>query len=235
MGRREEHAREVVRRERHALLRQPRAHRVHPLEARDHPIDAGEPLLDHGDPRVGLVGRALRRRVRKHDLPGHRHAVGRILREELVQDRRARARQTDDDDRALDTSGGDLGMPGARRHHAQPVGEEAHEVGARDHATEQRQGGLALEPVEQQAERRPKRVVSEVVETRGARGARHQTFRVEVEERNAGRAHHPPDAVQQANPERMGGNGVGHARALEHTRIGEAKPRRVFRRRDLPC
>src|SRR5207245_2737815 len=77
--RREKHAREVVRGERDALLRQLGAHRVHRLEARDEPVDAREVLLHLRDARVGAVRRPLGRWPRIHHLPGHRHPVGGIL------------------------------------------------------------------------------------------------------------------------------------------------------------
>ena len=59
---------------------------------------------------IGVVGRGLGRRARTVDLPRERHAVRGILREEVVQDRRAGARLADDDDRRDDVDVGDLGM-----------------------------------------------------------------------------------------------------------------------------
>ena len=50
------------------------------------------------------------RRQRVVDLPRERHPVRRILREEVVQDRRARARLADDHDRRHDVGVADLGM-----------------------------------------------------------------------------------------------------------------------------
>ena len=108
--RREDHAAEVAAGHAHALLRQPRAHRVHRLEAGDHELDAVEQLLRRRDARVGVVGRGLGRRQRAVDLPRERHAVRGILREEVVQDRRAGAGLADDHDRRHDVGVGDLGM-----------------------------------------------------------------------------------------------------------------------------
>ena len=108
--RREDHAAEVAAGHAHALLRQQRAHRVHRLEAGNDELDALEQLLRRGDARVGVEGRGLGRRQRAIDLPRERHAVGGILREEVVQDRRAGARLTDDHDRRDDVGVGDLGM-----------------------------------------------------------------------------------------------------------------------------
>ena len=108
--RREDHAAEVAAGHAHALLRQPRAHRVHRLEAGDHELDAVEQLLRRGDARIGVVGRGLGRRERVVDLPRERHAVRGILREQVVQDRRAGARLADDHDRRHDVDVGDLGM-----------------------------------------------------------------------------------------------------------------------------
>ena len=108
--RREDHAAEVAAGHAHALLREQRAHRVHRLEAGDHELDAVEQLLRRRDARIGVVGRGLGRRQRPVDLPRERHAVRGVLREEVVQDRRAGARLADDDDRRHDVGVGDLGM-----------------------------------------------------------------------------------------------------------------------------
>jgi hypothetical protein len=207
---REEHAREVVRGERDALLRQARSHRVHRLEAGDQPVDAAEVLLHLRDPRIGVVRRALGRRPRVHDLPRHRHPVRRVLREKLVQDGRAGARQTDHEDRPADLPGPDLGMPRVRVHHAQAVREKPHDVGARDQAAEDGKVRLALEAIEQPAEGLAEALVAEVGEAGRPRGARAERRLVERDERHARGAKRAPHAVQDAEGERAAKRGGGH-------------------------
>ena len=56
-------------------------------------------LVGGRDARVGRVGRALGRRARMQQLPRARHAVRGVLREQLVQDRRARPAGADDEHR----------------------------------------------------------------------------------------------------------------------------------------
>ena len=97
--RREDHRPEVGAGDAHALLREARAHRVHLPELGEHEVDHRELRVDLLDPRVGEVRRGLGRRQRLVDLPRERHACVRVLREEVVEDRRAGAALADDDDR----------------------------------------------------------------------------------------------------------------------------------------
>jgi hypothetical protein len=67
-----------------------------------------------------------------HDLPCHGHAIGRILGEQLVQDRRAGAREPEHEQRRADRAALDLRVCVQRGRDAQAVLEQAQEVGARE-------------------------------------------------------------------------------------------------------
>ena len=219
VGGREEHAREVVRGERDALLRQSRAHRVHRLEGRQQPVDAGEVLLDGGDARIALVGRALGWRPGMHHLPGQRNAIRGVLGEELVEDRRSGARQADDEDRPADRAVLDLGMAAADRGHAEPVLEQADEVGTHDQASEQRQPGLALERLQQPRERLAESVVAEVLEAGRPHGAGFERLRVEADDRETGRVERPSEAVQRTKTDRQHGASTRRASGARTPRL----------------
>ena len=158
----EDHAREVVSGERYALLRQPRPHRVHGLEAGQHPVDPAEVLLDLRDARIALEARTLGRRPGVHHLPGHRHAIRGVLRQQLVQDRGARARQADHEHGLADRSLFDFRMPHARVVHAQAVLEQTQQIAPREHAAERREVRLGLERNEQTAQRLAEARVAEI-------------------------------------------------------------------------
>ncbi len=117
------------------------------LEAGDQAVDPRQMLVHRGDARVGLVRRALRRRPRIHHLPAHRHAVRRILRQQLVQDGRPGPRQADDDERAIDPAGRDLRMRRVHGGHAQAILEQTDDIGTGDHAAEGGEPGVGLEGV----------------------------------------------------------------------------------------
>lgn len=90
--------------------------------------------------------------------PGERRAVIRVLRQNVVKDRGAGARQADDEDRPRDLLARDLGEAFA----IGDVVEAVHRVA--EHALARDQAALALEGVEQQSERREEGAVAEVVE-----------------------------------------------------------------------
>ncbi len=182
------------------------------------------------DARVGLVGRALRRRPRVHHLPRHRHAVRRILRQELVQDRRAGARQADDEERALDA-------PARRSRDARAC---AAVMRSRFSSRRTRSVRAMTRPrsVSAASRSRPssrmpngvaEAVVAEVVEPR--RGARARQQRLAASRRAAGarrRAARAADAVQQPEPERAG---QAPAAMGAHSSTGmPARKAAVFRR-----
>ena len=178
----------------------------------------GQVLLDRGDARVGLVGGALGRRMHVHHLPRHRHPVGGILRQQLVQDRRPGARQTDDEERPLDRArrrSRDARFRAAtmRRRFSSSRARSR----ARDDAPEQRERGLALEAVEQDAERlaKPRRPRSRRARSGASRAPERTPHR--VEQRQPGGAERPADAIQEPEPERTRAEGRGIGRALEHS------------------
>ena len=77
-------------REHDTLLRQPRAHRVHRLEAGDQPVDAARAAFRSRDARVALEACAPRAGARDHCTPTSSARGARVLRQQVVQDRRAR-------------------------------------------------------------------------------------------------------------------------------------------------
>ena len=130
-------ARERRHREPDALTRNTRPHLVHRAVLGYElvpELDVGLALLDA---RVRFVGRLLGRRARVPRLPRQRHPMRGVLRQQLVQDRRPRARQTDDEERPLDALVRDRGRGPVRLLDAQPRLERVHDVGAAQDATDQ--------------------------------------------------------------------------------------------------
>ena len=218
---REQHAREVVRGERDALLRQLRAHRVHRLEAGDQAVDARQMLVDRGDARVGLVGGALRRRPGMHHLPGHRHAVRRVLRQQLVQDRRPGPRQADDEERAFDPAGRDLGMRRVHGGHAQAILEQTDDIGTGDHAAERGEAGLGLEGVQQTPQRLAERRLAEVGEAGRPPRPGQQRLLVEPDDRQTRRAERAAQTVQETHGQRHRG---AHGQHVARHAVGSQRP-----------
>src|SRR5207244_7683774 len=128
---------------------------------------------------------------------GHRHPVGGILRQELVEDGGAGAWQPDDEDRLSDILPLDLGMASQGVDDPQAVLEQAHAIGARDQAAEQRERGLVLEGVEQSPEGLAEGTVAEVVETRAARRAGKERRLVEAKDGKADGTERRPRAMPQ--------------------------------------
>ncbi len=87
----------------------------------------------------------------------------RIEREQVVQDRRAGARLTDDDDGTLDPDFGDLWMLATPADDAEPDGEIVHEVTGRDLDADTVQPRLGREAFDEQVEAFLPRVFAEVV------------------------------------------------------------------------
>src|SRR5262249_12927055 len=102
------------------------------------------------------------------------------------------------------------------RYHVKPVLEEPRHIRARDDAPEERQVRLTLEPVQQNAERLPERVVTEVVELRRAGGTPQQIVSVEVEERTPDPANRRAGPVENAKRERTRWK-IGHERRQSST------------------
>ena len=162
--RREDEAAEVEPGDAHALLRQPGAHRVHGPEPGQHEVDARHGGLHLVDAGIGEVGGGLGRRAGPVDLPGEGHAGGRVLREEVEEDRGAGAALPDDDDRRDDGRVGDLRAHPPLLDHAQPAGQVRHDLALGDHHADLVQRGLGVERVRELVERLPPRVATEVRE-----------------------------------------------------------------------
>lgn len=126
---REDHAAEVRAGHPDALLRQAGPQRVEGREPRDQRVRHRQGGVGLGDPGVVVVGGRLGRWHRRVDLPGEGRAEGRVLGEEVVEDRRARAGLPDDDDRRHDLAVGHLGVGGAPRGDPGPGREVARELG----------------------------------------------------------------------------------------------------------
>ena len=91
-------------------------------------LKLGKHLVDHRDalgglrdPRIGVLGRGLRRRRRRLGFPGAQRSELWIGRDQLAQRGGPGARQTQDDDRAVDDLVGDLGMLFVGFHDLQPL------------------------------------------------------------------------------------------------------------------
>jgi hypothetical protein len=96
-----------------------------------------------------------------------------------VQVRRAGARKPGDDDRPLDRLALDLRVAPEQILDAQPVREQLQHEPARGDPPERREIGVALERVEQHAERLAKHGVTVVGETRALRCRREQIVEIE--------------------------------------------------------
>ena len=111
--RREDQARELARGDAHAFLREPRPERVHRTEARDEQLGAGERRLHLVDTWIGVVRRGLGWGQRLVDLPRERHPGRAVLRQQVVEHRRAGAGLAHDHDRWHHVARGDVRMLGA--------------------------------------------------------------------------------------------------------------------------
>ena len=92
-------------------------------------------------------------------------------------------------------------MAPARIDDPEAVLEQAHTIGARDQAAEQRERGLVLEGVEQAPEGLAKGAVAEVVEARAPRRPGEERGVVEANERKGGGTERLPRAIQQPEAE----------------------------------
>ena len=146
---------------------------------------------------------ALGRRPDALHLPGHRHAVRRILREQLVEDARAGARQAEHEDRRADLAAEDLRLarPGVLQ--VEAVLEEALRVAPHQQAAEGGEARVALVGLEEEPERRAEARVAEVREPAACRCRGEQGLGVELEERQPGGPRRPARDVQRAEGQRQ--------------------------------
>jgi hypothetical protein len=147
-----------------ALDRQARSEGVDGLEVRSEQVEPPELSLGVRDAWVGFVAGRLGRGRWRHDLPGLRRAACRILGDEVMQERRSRPGQADDEERTGNPLVGDAGMTLAILGQAQAVGEQAEQISASHDPAEQREPRLRLQPLEDYAQRRAELVAAEIVE-----------------------------------------------------------------------
>ena len=148
----EDHALEVATRDAHALLREPRAGRVHRLHLGSRRVTEVDARLHVVDARVGVVRRRLGWRDRAVDLPAQRHAIRRVLAEEIVQDRRAGATHADHHDDRPDVGARDVGVLVVPVHDLEPVREVADQVVGCDRDAELAEPCLGMQPVDEEVE-----------------------------------------------------------------------------------
>lgn len=148
-----------------AFLGEQGAHGVHCLESRNHGVDIGEGGRAGFDPRVGLKCRGPGWGGGEHHLPCHRRSIGRILGKDIMQDRRARARHADNENRAGDFLGADLGKPLAVRDVLESVDGMAEDPFLRDQQTDVVEFGFASKRIEESVQGAQKGLVAEVLKT----------------------------------------------------------------------
>jgi hypothetical protein len=136
---------------------------MHRLEAGDLGVDVGKGRRAGLDARIRVERGGLGRWRREHRLPGHRRSVGRVLRENVVQDRRARAGQADDEDRLDDLLLRDLGESLAVVHVVETIDGMTEDSLLGDHPTDRVQPGLALERGEQTFQRFDERAAAQIL------------------------------------------------------------------------
>src|SRR6185369_154665 len=103
-------AEEAVTQDGDALDREACPEWVNGLEVRSQPVEPLQLALGVVDAGIGFVAGRFGRGRWRHDLPGPGRAAGRILRDEMMQQRRSRPGQTNDEEWAGDALFGDAGM-----------------------------------------------------------------------------------------------------------------------------
>ena len=162
----EDRAGELTARDHDALLAQARAHRVHGPQLGADLVRQVDPGLRLVDARIGLVGGRLGRRAGVIDLPRARDAVGRVLAEQVVQDRRAGTAHADHDDRRRDVRLADLRVAAMPVGHLQPIRQVPEHGHRRDRLADLVETRLVCQPVDETVEPEAERVGAEVVEAR---------------------------------------------------------------------
>jgi len=120
-------------------------HGVHGGEHRRLEVTGRDRGLARLDARVVVADRRLGRGRREHQLPGERRAVRRILVQDVVQDRGARAREADDEDRFHDVDLRDLRVPLPVAHIVQPILHVQEDALFRDVATDVVEPGFGVQ------------------------------------------------------------------------------------------
>jgi hypothetical protein len=180
-----------VRDDDHAFLGHAGADVVDHLEARREPLEPPQLALDLGDAGIVIVRGALRGGRRIEHLPGLRHAIGRILSQETVQQRRSAARHARDEDRPADVLGGDARIAAAVPLDAEAICQQADDVLPHRDASHQVQVGLGFQRVDQVLQGFEKRRVLAPFDSRPPTGRLDQATRVESQERPGGTLGHP--------------------------------------------
>jgi len=97
-------------------------------------------------------------------LAGQRRPIGRILRQQAMEQRAATARQPDDEDRPANRLSGDSRVALSLFGQAQPVDQELQRFSPCDEAAEWVERGLESVGIEQNSERLSKRLATEILE-----------------------------------------------------------------------
>src|ERR1700722_7464920 len=160
-----DHAGEFAARDPDTLLTHQCAHRVELEEAGNDLLGKLDVRLDLGNPRIVTVGLGLGHWAWLVDLPRQRRAQLRILGEQVVEDRGAGPRLTDDNDGAGDLLGRDIGILFAPIDYTETVRQRANEVGMRDFNPYHRKPRLVDEAVDKHLQAWLPPVLAEVVES----------------------------------------------------------------------
>src|SRR6202453_1322911 len=160
-----DHAGEFTARDPNTLLTHQGAHRVELKEAGNDLLGKLDVRLDLGDARIVMVGLGLGHWARLVDLPRQRRAQLRILGEQVVEDRGAGPRLTDDDDGTGDLLGRDIGILFPPIDYTEAVRQRANQVGMRDFNPDHRKPRLVHQAVDKHLQAWLPAVVAEIVES----------------------------------------------------------------------
>ncbi len=175
----EEEGTEGQRRELEFLVREVHFHRVHRAHQGQHRVDLSQPQPSAKPARVRQPVRGEPTRQRRDAFPERQRAERRNLREGVVQVRRPRARQADDDERRAHRQNGRLLAAGERRMDAQAGAQDLSQDRARGEASEGRELLVLGEIGEHEAERLADLVLPDLAQARATARGRQQRVRVE--------------------------------------------------------
>ena len=206
----------------HAFLGHPRPDVVDHLEARREPLEPPQLAVDLGDPRIAIVRGAPRGGRRVEHLPGLRHAIGRILGQQPVQQRGSAARHARDEDRPGDVLGGDSRIATAVLLDAEAIRQHADDVLPHHDTPQQVETGLGLQRVDQSMQALEKRCVLDRV--------RHLPAAVRCrpgDSRRVGATTGREVGHPRSHPDRRSQRRPGHVRETRHsTSVAIRAPRR---------